>query len=70
MSIQIQEALENKTEDERVRITVYVDYEVLATLDELKAHFKRAERRSVDRSEVIRQAVRRFGEECGLGGRA
>ena len=49
--------------DERARITVYVDYDDLATLDELKAHFKRTRRRSVDRSELIRDAIRVYREQ-------
>ena len=49
--------------DERARITVYVDYDDLATLDELKAHFKRTRRRSVDRSELIRAAIRVYREQ-------
>ena len=49
--------------EERARITVYVDYDDLATLDELKAHFKRTRRRSVDRSEIIRDAIRVYREQ-------
>lgn len=46
--------------DERTRITVYLDDDEMASLDELKAHIRRTERRRVDRSELIRAAVRLY----------
>ncbi len=42
---------------ERHRTTVYLEQDDLACLDELKAYYRRAEGRSLDRSEVIREAV-------------
>lgn len=53
-----------RTEDEcvaeRIRTTVYLEDEDLASLDELKAHYRRAEHRRLDRSEVIREAIRAY----------
>ncbi len=65
--------MDSKTEEregaeERMRITVYVDYEDLATLDELKAHFRRTERRNPDRSEIIRGAIRSYRDQQMLDG--
>ncbi|MDP9379719.1 MAG: ribbon-helix-helix domain-containing protein [Chloroflexota bacterium] len=48
---------------DRARVTVYLDYDDLATLDELKAQVRRTERRTVDRSELIRMAVRHLHDE-------
>ncbi len=53
---------------DRARVTVYLDYDDLATLDELKAQVRRTERRTVDRSELIRMAVRRLREEMVSAG--
>ncbi len=40
------------------RTTVYLEEDDLASLDELKAYYRRTERRGLDRSEIIREAVR------------
>jgi metal-responsive CopG/Arc/MetJ family transcriptional regulator len=57
------ETQQREAAEERMRITVYVDYEDLATLDELRAHVRRTERRNPDRSEIIRQAIRSYRDQ-------
>ncbi len=47
-------------EDVRHRTTIYLDSEDLASLDELKAYYRRRHGRYADRSELIRVAVRRM----------
>ena len=49
-------------ERERFRTTVYLTEDELSSLDELKAYYRRHERRHVDRSELIREAIRRYRE--------
>lgn len=43
---------------ERLRTTIYLDPEDLASLDEVKAYFRRHHGRRVDRSQAIREAIR------------
>lgn len=45
-------------DEDRFRITVYVEEEDLTSLDELKAYYRRTERRNLDRSSLVREAVR------------
>lgn len=46
--------------DEKFRTSVYLTEEDITSLDELKTHFRRNQKRQVDRSELIREAVRRY----------
>ncbi len=50
--------LEETQQAERYRTTVYLEEEDLASLDELKGHYRRVNRRKLDRSEIIRIAIR------------
>ncbi len=59
MPIQVDPMAQPAVED-RCRVTVYLDEEDLASLDELKAHFRRTQRRRLDRSQLIREAIRSF----------
>lgn len=52
--------VEEVSEDERFRTTVYLTEGELTSLDELKAHFRRQERRQIGRSEIIREAIRHY----------
>ncbi len=45
---------------EKFRTSVYLTEEDITSLDELKTHFRRNQKRQVDRSELIREAVRRY----------
>ncbi len=45
---------------ERHRTTIYLEEEDLLSLDELRVHIRRTERRRVDRSELIREAIREY----------
>jgi hypothetical protein len=47
---------------ERFRTTVYLTEDEITSLDELRAHFRRRERRQVDRSQLIREAIRHYHE--------
>jgi metal-responsive CopG/Arc/MetJ family transcriptional regulator len=47
---------------ERFRTTVYLTEDEITSLDELRAHFRRQERRQVDRSQLIRDAIRHYHE--------
>lgn len=49
-------------ERERFRTTVYLTEDEITSLDELRAHFRRQERRQVDRSQLIREAIRHYHE--------
>ncbi len=42
------------------RTTVYLEEEDIASLDELRAYFRRIEHRGMDRSEIMREAVRQL----------
>lgn len=48
---------------ERFRTTVYLTEVELTSLDELKSYFRRQEKRKVDQSQLIREAIRRYHEE-------
>jgi len=54
------EATDGVCEQERFRTTIYLTEEDLCSLDELKALFRRQERRQIGRSEIIREAIRHF----------
>ncbi|MDP9378581.1 MAG: ribbon-helix-helix domain-containing protein [Chloroflexota bacterium] len=43
---------------ERHRTTIYLEEEDILGLDEIRMHIRRTERRKVDRSELIREAIR------------
>ncbi|MDP9349948.1 MAG: ribbon-helix-helix domain-containing protein [Chloroflexota bacterium] len=44
------------------RTTVYLEEGDIASLDELRAYFRRVEHRGMDRSEIMREAVRKLHE--------
>ncbi len=45
---------------EKFRTTVYLTEAELTLLDELKAYFRRREKRKVDQSQLIREAIRHY----------
>ena len=45
---------------ERFRTTVYLTETEVTVLDELRAHFRRREKRKVDQSQLIREAIRHY----------
>ncbi len=47
-------------EGERYRTTIYLGERELTALDELRTHLRRQERRRIDRSHIIREAIRRY----------
>lgn len=49
-------------EGDRFRTTVYLTEAELTSLDELKSHFRRREKRKVDQSQLIREAIRYYRE--------
>gem|GEM_PF-6458517 len=55
-------ATKESTERDRFRTTVYLTEDEITSLDELRAHFRRQERRQVDRSQLIREAIRHYHE--------
>ncbi len=52
--------MESQASSTRHRTTVYLEEGDVASLDELRAYYRRAERRGMDRSEIIREAVRQL----------
>ncbi len=54
------EATDEASEGERFRTTIYLTEEELSSLDELKALFRRQERRQIGKSEIIREAIRHY----------
>ncbi len=54
-------------EEARFRTTVTLTEQELTSLDELRVHFRRTERRSVDRSQLIREAIRRYRDAVLAG---
>lgn len=55
--------VESRTGDDHARkhrTMIYLDTEALASLDEIRAFYRRRHGRSTDRSELIRTAVRRL----------
>ena len=55
-------ATKESAERDRFRTTVYLTEDEITSLDELRAHFRRQERRQVDRSQLIREAIRHYHE--------
>ena len=51
---------EGAGERDKFRTTVYLTEAELALLDELKAYFRRLEKRKVDQSQLIREAIRHY----------
>ena len=54
--------VEDQSGTDRFRTTVYLTERDMTSLDELKAHLRRQERRQVDRSQIIREAIRYYHE--------
>ncbi len=48
---------------ERHRTTIYLEEEDLISLDELKAYIRRTQRRRMDRSQLIREAIRDYRDK-------
>lgn len=46
--------------EEKFRTTVTLTEEELTSLDELRLHFRRVEKRKVDQSQLIREAIRHY----------
>jgi len=44
----------------RFRTTVTLTEQELTSLDELRVHFRRVEKRKVDQSQLIREAIRHY----------
>ena len=63
-------SLTDNRQTDRYRTTIYLEEEDLASLDELKAYFRRRHRRQTDRSQLIREAIRRYHEELVTPGRS
>jgi len=47
----------------RFRTTVTLTEQELNSLDELRVHFRTATKRSIDRSEIIRDAIRHYYQD-------
>lgn len=45
---------------QRFRTTVTLTEQELTSLDELRVHFRRVEKRKVDQSQLIREAIRHY----------
>jgi len=54
--------MKESPERERFRTTVYLTEDEITSLDELRAHFRRQQRRQVDRSQLIREAIQHYHE--------
>jgi hypothetical protein len=59
--------VEEATAAERFRTTVYLTEAELTSLDELRIHFRRQEKRKVDQSQLIREAIRHYREALLAG---
>jgi len=57
---EVPEATSGTSDRERFRTTIYLTEEELCSLDELKALFRRQERRQIGKSEIIREAIRHY----------
>lgn len=55
--------IEAAADAQKHRTTIYLDSDDLASLDELKAYFRRHHGRRIDRSQAIREAVRYFHQQ-------
>ena len=49
-----------RPEHERFRTTVYLTEAEMTALDELKSHFRRQEKRKIDQSQLIREAIQHY----------
>lgn len=47
-------------EDDKFRTTVYLTEAELTSLDELRGYFRRQEKRKVDQSQLIREAIQHY----------
>lgn len=47
----------------KFRTTVTLTEQELTSLDELRLHFRRVEKRKVDQSQLIREAIRHYHED-------
>jgi len=52
-----------RDESARFRTTVTLTEQELNSLDELRVHFRTATKRSIDRSEIIRDAIRHYYQD-------
>ncbi len=52
-----------RDESARFRTTVTLTEQELNSLDELRGHFRSATKRSIDRSEIIRDAIRHYYQD-------
>ena len=52
-----------ETEPARFRTTVTLTEQELNSLDELRVHFRTATKRSLDRSEIIREAINHYYQD-------
>ena len=50
-------------ENDRFRTTVYLTEAELTSLDELRVYFRRHQKRKVDQSQLIREAIRCYHEQ-------
>lgn len=50
----------NAAAGEKFRTTVTLTERELTSLDELRVHFRRVEKRKVDQSQLIREAIRHY----------
>ncbi len=55
--------MQHANDEDRFRTTVYLTEVDISALDEMKSYFRRREKRQVDRSQLIREAIRRYREE-------
>lgn len=53
-------APQQATGEEKFRTTVTLTEQELTSLDELRVHFRRVEKRKVDQSQIIREAIRHY----------
>ena len=58
---------EETAEEAKFRTTVTLTESELTSLDELRVHFRRVERRTVDRSQLIREAIHCYREAILAG---
>jgi metal-responsive CopG/Arc/MetJ family transcriptional regulator len=60
-------AEDGTAEEAKFRTTVTLTESELTSLDELRVYFRRTERRAVDRSQLIREAIRCYREAILAG---
>ncbi|MDP9382551.1 MAG: hypothetical protein M3Q29_20905 [Chloroflexota bacterium] len=59
----VPQQMQHANDEDRFRTTVYLTEVDISALDEMKSYFRRREKRQVDRSQLIREAIRRYREE-------